>query len=132
MNRSASLFNQLLQQFPRSEFKGFVNKHQTERGAKGFTSWSHFVSMIFPLRGTFGYASLPEQTPSERSVTGLHAVLESSAISVCVKLHQNQLRRMLILIDQQNYFAICFSAHCPRSEPGICRESENRSDSRTS
>ena len=39
MNRSTSLFNQLLQQFPRSEFKRLVNKHQAEKGAKGFTSW---------------------------------------------------------------------------------------------
>ncbi len=80
MNRSASLFNQLLQQFPRSEFQRLVNKHQAEKGAKGFTSWTQFVSMMFPLRGTFGYASLPEQTPSERSVTGLRAVLVNSAI----------------------------------------------------
>ncbi|HPR23418.1 MAG TPA: hypothetical protein PK991_12035 [Candidatus Sabulitectum sp.] len=48
-------------------------KHQTERNAKGFTSWSQFVSMLFPLRGTFGYATLPGRTPSERSVMGLPA-----------------------------------------------------------
>ena len=47
MNRSASLFNQLLQQFPRSEFQRLVNKHQTEKGAKGFSSWTQFVSMLF-------------------------------------------------------------------------------------
>lgn len=47
MVRCASLFNQLLQQFPKSDFKRLVNKHQAERNAKGFTSWSQFVSMLF-------------------------------------------------------------------------------------
>lgn len=47
MTRYASLFNQLLQQFPKSDFQRLVNKHQTERNAKGFTSWSQFVSMLF-------------------------------------------------------------------------------------
>ena len=80
MNRSASLFNQLLQQFPRSDFQRLVNKHQAEKGVNGFASWSQFVSMIFPLRGIFGYASLPEQTPSERSLADLRAVSVNSAI----------------------------------------------------
>lgn len=47
MVRCASLFNQLLQQFPKSDFQRLVIKHQTERNAKGFTSWSQFVSMLF-------------------------------------------------------------------------------------
>ncbi len=47
MNRSASLFNQLLQQFSRSDFQRLVTKHQAEKGAKGFTSWTQFVSMLF-------------------------------------------------------------------------------------
>ena len=32
---AASLFNQLLQHFPRTEFAVLVRKHQAERGAKG-------------------------------------------------------------------------------------------------
>jgi len=43
----ASLFNQLLQHFPRTEFAALVRKHQAERGAKGFTCWTQFVSMLF-------------------------------------------------------------------------------------
>lgn len=43
----ASLFNQLLQHFPRTEFAALVKKHQAERGAKGFTCWTQFVSMLF-------------------------------------------------------------------------------------
>ncbi len=47
MAHCASLFNQLLQQFSKRDFRKLVIKHQTERNAKGFTSWSQFVSMLF-------------------------------------------------------------------------------------
>jgi len=43
----ASLFNQLLQHFPRTEFAALVKKHAAERAAKGFTCWTQFVSMLF-------------------------------------------------------------------------------------
>ena len=43
----ASLFNQLLQHFPRTEFASLVKKHNAERAAKGFTCWTQFVSMLF-------------------------------------------------------------------------------------
>ena len=42
-----SLFNQLLQHFPRTEFASLVKKHKAEFGAKGFTCWSQFVAMLF-------------------------------------------------------------------------------------
>ena len=45
--QSASLFNQLLQHFPRTEFGALVNKHGAERAAKGFTCWTQFVAMLF-------------------------------------------------------------------------------------
>ena len=47
MIRSASLFSQLLHQFPRNKFLGLVRKHGAERNAKGFTCWTQFVSMLF-------------------------------------------------------------------------------------
>jgi hypothetical protein len=43
----ASLFNQLLQHFPRTEFGALVKKHQAERCAKGFGCWTQLVSMLF-------------------------------------------------------------------------------------
>ena len=43
----ASLFNQLLQHFPRTEFAALVKKHAAERAAKGFSCWTQFVSMLF-------------------------------------------------------------------------------------
>lgn len=47
MVRTASLFSQLLAQFPRHEFAKLVNKHRAERDAKGFTCWAQFTSMLF-------------------------------------------------------------------------------------
>ena len=47
MLQAASLFNQLLQHFPRTEFASLVKKHLAERAAKGFTCWTQFVAMTF-------------------------------------------------------------------------------------
>jgi len=47
MVKSASLFSQLLEQFPRDEFARLVKKHGAEHNAKGFTCWTQFVSMLF-------------------------------------------------------------------------------------
>jgi hypothetical protein len=47
MVQAASLFNQLLQHFPRTEFAALVKKHGAEHAAKGFTCWTQFVSMLF-------------------------------------------------------------------------------------
>ena len=43
----ASLFNQLLQHFPRTEFGALVKENNAERGAKGFGCWTQLVSMLF-------------------------------------------------------------------------------------
>lgn len=47
MVRVASLFSQLLQKIPRDFFDGLVQKHRAERYAKGFSSWTHLVAMLF-------------------------------------------------------------------------------------
>jgi Domain of unknown function (DUF4372)/Transposase DDE domain len=47
MVQAASLFNQLLDHFPRTEFAALVKKHGGERAAKGFTCWTQFVAMTF-------------------------------------------------------------------------------------
>ena len=47
MVRTASLFSQLLEQVPRTEFARLVSKHQGERDAKGFTCWAQFTAMLF-------------------------------------------------------------------------------------
>jgi hypothetical protein len=45
--QSISLFGQLLQHFPKSEFYSLVKRHDAERYAKGFGCWTQFVSMLF-------------------------------------------------------------------------------------
>ena len=53
MVKTASLFSELLEQFPRHEFARLVNKHRAEYRAKGFSCWTQFVSMLFcqvPIR----------------------------------------------------------------------------------
>lgn len=47
MRRTASLFSQLLQQIPRTQFDALVKEHHAERGAKGFKCWTQFVAMLF-------------------------------------------------------------------------------------
>lgn len=47
MVRTASLFSQLLELFPRLAFAQVVTRHRGERYAKGFTCWQQFVAMLF-------------------------------------------------------------------------------------
>jgi IS4 transposase len=47
MLRVASLFSQILNLFPRTEFQRAVRQHHAERHAKGFSSWDQFVAMLF-------------------------------------------------------------------------------------
>ena len=45
--RFCSIFNQLLQLFPRLEFQRAVKDTHAERHARGFTCWGQFVAMLF-------------------------------------------------------------------------------------
>ena len=47
MTRFCSIFSQLLQLFPRTEFQKAVVATQAERHARGFTCWGQFVAMLF-------------------------------------------------------------------------------------
>jgi IS4 transposase len=47
VTRFCSIFNQLLQLFPRAEFQQAVTKTRAERHARGFTCWQQFVAMLF-------------------------------------------------------------------------------------
>jgi len=47
MKRFCSIMTQLLQVFPRSEFQQEVKEVKAERHARGFSSWDHFVAMLF-------------------------------------------------------------------------------------
>jgi len=61
MNKTNTLLGQLLELVPRSRFHRLVKDYNTEKGAKGFTSWSHFVSMLFAqLSGQHGLRSIED------------------------------------------------------------------------
>jgi hypothetical protein len=47
MIRCASLFSQLVALFSRVQFYQLVMKHGAERYSKGYSSWDHFVAMLF-------------------------------------------------------------------------------------
>jgi len=43
----SSMFSQILQLFPRTEFQKLVKETKAERHARGFSSWGQFVAMLF-------------------------------------------------------------------------------------
>jgi hypothetical protein len=47
LNQYCSIFSQILQLFPRLEFQQMVKETKAERHARGFSSWSQFVAMLF-------------------------------------------------------------------------------------
>ena len=47
MNKFSSMFGQVLQIFSKKEFYLAVRETQSEKGAKGFSSWNQFVAMLF-------------------------------------------------------------------------------------
>ncbi|MBP6251967.1 MAG: DUF4372 domain-containing protein [Rubrivivax sp.] len=48
------MFSQLLKLFPRSEFEKLVRDTRAEYAAKGFSSWSQMVAMVFCRLGRVG------------------------------------------------------------------------------
>lgn len=47
MNKGNNIFGHILTLFDRNEFKNIVRHHGNDRYSKGFSSWDHFVSMMF-------------------------------------------------------------------------------------
>ncbi|MGA3260953.1 MAG: IS4 family transposase [Bryobacteraceae bacterium] len=47
MNRVCSIFAQVLRLLPRIEFEQAVQKHRTEKHAKGFSCWTQLIAMLF-------------------------------------------------------------------------------------
>ena len=69
MHHNNTILGQMLQMFPRYEFQKAVSETKAEYHARGFSSWNHFVSMLFgqlsgqdSLRGI--EAGLATQGPS--------------------------------------------------------------------
>lgn len=47
MNRVCSIFSQVLHLVPRQVFQTRVQEHKAERHARGFSSWTQFIAMLF-------------------------------------------------------------------------------------
>jgi hypothetical protein len=47
MVRCASLFSQLIALFHKQYFYRLISEHRSERYSKGYSSWDHFVAMLF-------------------------------------------------------------------------------------
>ena len=47
MNKFNSIFGQILQLFPRTQFEIFVKETESAKAAKGFSCWTQFVAMLF-------------------------------------------------------------------------------------
>jgi hypothetical protein len=68
MNKYNTILGQLLGLVSRSEFGKQVEEHKTERGAKGFTSWAQFVSMVFgQISGQHGLRGIEIGMNSQKS-----------------------------------------------------------------
>jgi len=51
MNRVCSIFSQILQLIPRLSFEAKVQEHAAERHARGFSSWTQLIAMLFAQLG---------------------------------------------------------------------------------
>ena len=68
MNKTSTLLGQLLGMVPRSRFNKLVKTYNTEKGEKGFSSWAHFVSMLFAqLSGQSGLRSIEDGINQQQS-----------------------------------------------------------------
>jgi hypothetical protein len=90
MSQYCSVFSQLLQLFPRLEFQRMVKETKSERHARGFSSWSQFVSMLFCQVGRAN--SLREITGGLRSCEGKLKHLGISAPSHSTLAYANEHR----------------------------------------
>lgn len=90
MNKSCSIFSQILQLFPRVEFENMVRATGAERKSKGFTCWAQFVSMLFCQLGRAH--SLREITQGLRSCEGKLKHLGISAPARSTLAYANQHR----------------------------------------
>lgn len=70
MSKKHTILGQMLQMFSRYEFQKAVQETKTERHSRGFSSWNHFVSMLFG------------QLSGQDSLRGIEAGLASQSRSL--------------------------------------------------
>jgi Domain of unknown function (DUF4372)/Transposase DDE domain len=112
MRRFCSIFNQLLQLFPRTDFQQAVIETRAERHARGFTCWGQFVAMLFCQLGRAH--SLREICGGLASCEGRLAHLGITAPSRSTLAYANTHRPWLL------YQAVFYQllARCRAAAPG--------------
>ena len=61
MNKHNTILGQMLEQISRSHFEKTVKEYGTERSAKGFRSWTQFVTMLYAqISGQHGLRSMEQ------------------------------------------------------------------------
>ena len=76
MNRVSSIFSQILQLVPRLAFEAKVQEQNAERHARGFSSWTQMIAMLFCQLG---------HAQSLREITGGLAACEGKLRHLGVK-----------------------------------------------
>src|SRR5574341_711312 len=76
MNRVCSIFSQILHLVPRTKFETLVREQEAERHARGFSSWTQFIAMLFCQLG---------HAQSLREITGGLAACEGKLRHLGVK-----------------------------------------------
>lgn len=78
MSYNNTVLKQLLDIVPRHEFDKLVSEHKTDKGAKGFSTWAQFVSMLFAqLTQQSGLRSI-EDGINQQASTLYHLGLKNS------------------------------------------------------
>lgn len=85
MNKTNTILGQLLEGIKRPEFEKLVKQHKTDKYCKGFTTWTHFTSMLFAqLSGQSGLRSISGSLNQQKSSLyhlGIHKEIRRSTLS---------------------------------------------------
>jgi len=120
MIKTASLFSQLLEQFPLHEFTRLMKKHRAKYGTRGFSCWTQFVSVVFcqvahtdSLReicnglacclGKLSHLEL-EKALNKSNLSHLNAHRPAALERFCTQTHSTHLGREHGLGLQKNYW----------------------------
>ena len=98
MNNTNTLLGQMLDFISRSQFQKLAKLHETEKGAKGFSSWAHFTTMLFAqLSGQSGLRSIEDGINQQQS--SLYHLGISSAVKRSTIAYANEHRDARLFED---------------------------------
>lgn len=107
---NVTLFSQIISKLDRSSFKKLVSLHQTDKHQKGFTSWSHLISMLFCQLAKS--QSVRDISNGLRSATGnLNHMGVDKAPSKSTLSYQNKNRSWELFRDYYYNLLNCLGQH---------------------